>query len=297
MSSLTYQPVIIIGAPRSGTNMLRDVLTRLPGFATWACDEINPVWKHGSITVPSDELAPERARAGVRSFMQRRFGQVARRSGADYVVEKTCANSLRVLYVDRLVPDARYLALLRDGRDAVASTMRRWQRPVAGGVYYLKKLRYTALSDLPWVVGSALTRRLRGLANRGGGAWSSWGPEFAELHEAVREGRPLAELCALQWARCVERSLTDLGTLEPGRRLVVSYERFVEEPLHELQRVLSFLDVAVPQAAAREAVATVSAGSVGKWRQDLGPDDLARIEPIIAGAMRQAAEASRRGAS
>ncbi|MDN5869901.1 MAG: sulfotransferase [Nitrococcus sp.] len=36
-----YQPVVIIGAPRSGTNMLRYVLTPIPGVRTWRCAEIN----------------------------------------------------------------------------------------------------------------------------------------------------------------------------------------------------------------------------------------------------------------
>ena len=32
--------VIIIGAPRSGTNILRDTLTSLSNVGTWGCDEI-----------------------------------------------------------------------------------------------------------------------------------------------------------------------------------------------------------------------------------------------------------------
>ena len=38
---LGAKPVVIIGAPRSGTNMLRDVLCDWPGVVTWPCDEIN----------------------------------------------------------------------------------------------------------------------------------------------------------------------------------------------------------------------------------------------------------------
>ena len=48
----TDRDVVIIGAPRSGTNMLRDVLTSLPGFATWPCDEINLIWRHGNRDLP-----------------------------------------------------------------------------------------------------------------------------------------------------------------------------------------------------------------------------------------------------
>ena len=43
---------MIIGAARSGTNMLRDVLTSLDGVDTWPCDEINYIWRHGNIRWP-----------------------------------------------------------------------------------------------------------------------------------------------------------------------------------------------------------------------------------------------------
>ena len=47
-SQLANPPVIIIGAGRSGTNMLRDLLAQLPQFSTWPCDEINYIWRHSA---------------------------------------------------------------------------------------------------------------------------------------------------------------------------------------------------------------------------------------------------------
>ena len=51
-----HKPIIIIGAPRSGTNMLRDVLCNLDGVGSWPCDEINYIWRHGNVKNPSDEF-------------------------------------------------------------------------------------------------------------------------------------------------------------------------------------------------------------------------------------------------
>ena len=53
--------VVIIGAPRSGTNMLRDILSTFEGVATWPCDEINYIWRHGNMSYPSDEIPRELA--------------------------------------------------------------------------------------------------------------------------------------------------------------------------------------------------------------------------------------------
>ncbi|MCO6439705.1 MAG: hypothetical protein J5I81_01195 [Nitrococcus mobilis] len=89
------EAVIIIGGPRSGTNMLRDVLTQIPGVASWPCDEINYIWRHGNVRYSSDEFMPAMATPAIRCYICRQFAWVGRRYDAQTVVEKTCANSLR----------------------------------------------------------------------------------------------------------------------------------------------------------------------------------------------------------
>jgi len=79
--------VVIVGAPRSGTNMLRDVLTSLPGVATWPCDEINLVWRHGNRSEPSDQLTVEQARPSVAAYVRTQFERVRARYDAPVVVE------------------------------------------------------------------------------------------------------------------------------------------------------------------------------------------------------------------
>ena len=287
---MTYRPVVIIGAPRSGTNMLRDVLTRLPGFATWPCDEINFVWKHGNLSWPTDDLPPDRIGPRTRRFVGRQFDGIARRYDAAYVVEKTCANCLRVPFVDALVPEARYLVLVRDGRDAVASALRRWRDPSAAPAYFARKLRFVAKTDLPRVLGAALLRRLRGRLGGRDHRWATWGPVFPELLAAQRAGRSTPELCALQWSRCVEASLADLGRLDGDRVLPVGYERFVAEPAAGLARIVRFLGADPGAAELGRAVADVSPRSVGKYARELDPAALALIEPLLTGAGQRAAD-------
>ena len=45
--------------------------------------------------------------------------------GAQWVVEKTCANSLRVPFVETVAGPAKDVFLVRDGMDAVASALER----------------------------------------------------------------------------------------------------------------------------------------------------------------------------
>ena len=144
-----YDKLIIVGAPRSGTNMLRDMLAKLPGVGTWPCDEINYIWRHGNVRYLSDVFSPDMATPRVVSYIQRQFDDFAGKNSLRVLVEKTCANSLRIGFVDKVVPDAKYIFIVRDGLDAVGSAMIRW-RAELDFVYLLKKARYVPLSDLPY---------------------------------------------------------------------------------------------------------------------------------------------------
>ena len=145
--------------------MLRDVLTSLPGFATWPCDEINYIWRHGNVRYPSDEFTPDMARAEVCGYIRRRFDRVAQRYRAKVVVEKTCANSLRVGFVNAVLPDAKFVLIFRDGRDAVASAMKRWVAPL-DFEYIFKKARYVPFGDMPYYAFKYLRSRIAMTSSR-----------------------------------------------------------------------------------------------------------------------------------
>lgn len=274
--------VVIIGAPRSGTNMLRDVLTSLPGVTTWPCDEINAIWHHGNRRERSDELAPELARPEVAAYIRRRFDRVRRRD-APLVVEKTCANSLRVPFVRAVLPAARYVLITRDGIDAAASAALRWDAPLDLR-YTAAKARFVPVSDtLPLAAEFVAGRLRRWRRTRTDdrpsdrvGRW--WGPRPAD-YRALTAEHPVEELCAIQWQRCVDAALRDVQDL-PGDRLHhVVYEEFVGDPAPHLSRLGDFLGI--PDAAERAHLDRVSATSVGKGRAALGAEAVARLEALV----------------
>ena len=53
------QPIIIIGSPRSGTNLLRNTLVEFNKVCTWPFDEINFMWMKGHKINRDDELKVE----------------------------------------------------------------------------------------------------------------------------------------------------------------------------------------------------------------------------------------------
>lgn len=256
-----HPAIVIIGAPRSGTNILRDVVCRLRGFGTWPCDEINPIWRHGNLDYRNDALPARRATATVRSFIRGHFARLAAARDLDIVVEKTCANSLRVPFVDRVLPEARYLFIVRRPEDAVPSAMQRWKSSL-DIAYSLRKLRFTPLSDAPHYMLGALRNRLA-RALRGGGRLSTWGPRPPEAG-AWRLDQSLAEICVVQWRACVEASVSALQVMDRSRVVATTYADFTREPETVLATACSRWDFDLEDTDIREAVRDVVDTSVGR---------------------------------
>lgn len=278
MSPHPQDTVIIIGAARSGTNVLRDVLCRLPGFATWPCDEINYIWRYGNASWPNDELTVSHARPNVKAFIRRAFRRLKQRTEARFLVEKTCANSLRPEFVNCILPYSRYVLLLRDGRDVVPSAMKRWRAPLDVG-YVARKARFVPLRDVPIHATRYLRNRLFRLfssENR----LATWGPRFEGMEDLL-DSRGLAVTCAVQWKRCVERSVTALSRLSPQRVHRLRYEDFVEDPVRELIRITGFLGLTIAREEAERASAVVSADRVGAGKNTLSSESELEVAPIV----------------
>ncbi len=275
---MSHKKLIIIGAGRSGTNMLRDALTMVPGVGTWPCDEINYIWRHGNRGWATDELTAAHARPAVCTFIRNAFARIARRKDLAWVVEKTCANSVRVPFVHHVVPDARFVLIVRDGRDVVSSAMKRWRAPLDLR-YILAKARFVPPSDVPYYAIRYLANRMSSLTNEDR-RLASWGPRCDGLHCVLRKDG-LVAACAHQWARCVSLASAALDSLPQDRVVRIRYEEFVREPLDGLERIAALLDQPLPRQAMDAAARFVSPASVGKWRTDLDAEALASVMPHL----------------
>lgn len=272
------RPVIIIGAARSGTNILRDTMTRMPGYATWPCDEIQPIWRHGNLRHPTDELAARHARPAICEFIRRAFEKRASVERAKTVVEKTCANSLRVPFVDAVFPDARYLFLVRDGRDVVPSALKRWTAPMDLR-YSLRKARFVPRSDVFFYAWQFARNRI-GRAFSQDGRLPTWGPRFSGIDDAARERR-LDEVCALQWARCVSLAAEALADLDKDRVLPMRYELLVTAPRVEIERLAEFLGEKLRADDLSAMADPIRSDSVGNWERHLDAASRERLLPIL----------------
>ncbi len=274
--------VIIIGSVRSGTNMLRDILVRIPGYGTWDCDEINPIWRHGNLNHPDDELSKEMATPKIISFIRNEFKKIAKSLKINTVVEKSTANSLRLAYVNKIFPDAKYIFIYRDGRDVAASARLRWNAKFDFN-YSFKKFRYVPVVDMPYILYYYLANRVKGLFSDEQ-KLKSWGPRYKNMDEDVKK-YSILEVCALQWKHYVENTLADLPQVNSANLLTLQYETLVNNPEEEMIKVCKFLDL--PSQTVQDANLTkgISNKSVGNWKKlDQQQIDLIEkhIDPLLS---------------
>lgn len=278
---MTYQldrPIIITGAGRSGTKLLRSVLACAPETAVFP-REINYIWRHGNVNFPTDQLTPDHARPEVRAFIREQFANLGRRQGGQRVVEKTCANALRLDFVHAVFPEAIIMHLIRDGRAVTESARRRWQAP-PDLRYLLEKLRWVPAGDIPYYGLRYLRYQLGRLRGSNKGAQSSWGPRFARLDRLVAE-KELVEVCAIQWRACVQAAEGSLECLPDEQALTIRYEELVADPVAVARRVYQHAGLTFTEACAAFARETVHDDNLNKWQQRLSEQELDLLLPHI----------------
>lgn len=234
-----FRPLIVVGAARSGTKMLRDIIA-LHSDVDKVPYDVNYIWRLGNEKVPHDELSPEQATPEVVMRVRKQL-QHYNTTGAPLLIEKTVGNSLRPEFVDQIFPDALYLHLVRDGRDVVESVYRQWLAPPDWRYIGKKAISFPLAQAFGYAVSYATTT-MRKLVLPSNQLAGTWGPRYKGIDEDVAT-KGLLEVCAIQWRRSVERSLDGLAGIERGRVLTIRYEEFVQNPRQHLVQIAEFIDI------------------------------------------------------
>jgi hypothetical protein len=256
-------PLIVLGVSRSGTTLLRVILDRSPGIAIPDESFFVPLLarRHGRRLVPArflddvsrlptvaawhlspaDVGARLRPGMGVGEAIGAIFEAYAAREGKPRWGDKTPMYMRHLPLLERLFPDAQYVQLIRDGRDAAVSFLE-----MPAGTY----TRTWAHPDAP--AGFACLWRTEVLAARALGA---------------RVGR----------ARYHEARYEDLVADPEG--VVRGICRFADLPFEPA--MLDYSDaVDVSAKPHQQRLLQPPTSGVRDWRVELGRDDVRRFEAI-----------------
>lgn len=243
--------VVVLGAARSGTSILRDLIAAHPAVAAVPFD-VNHVWRIGAERMPDDVLSPDSLTREQAARIRGRLTHFARRAagaawpGKRFIVEKTVGNALRPDFVDAVLPDALYVRIVRDPRRTVPSTIAAWRSPPDPG-HLMRKARMFGPADVRYA-GWYAVNALRGRFSHRRGL-KIWGARYAGIHDDL-EACDLETVCARQWLSSVSAVDRFFAGLPDGRGISTTYEQLVAGP-EALLSIWAFLGVPDAGLAAR----------------------------------------------
>jgi Sulfotransferase family len=237
--------VFVLGSPRSGTTFLGSSVGSLPGFVDLG--EVAPL----KAAIPGlAALAPDEAAPRLRAILEtsRRLGLL----GGLRALEQTPEDAFVAAALALAYPAARFVHIVRDGRDVVCSLLERGWLSAGqkgeddAGHPFGAETRF-------WVEPS---RR----------------EEFAQASDARR--------AAWAWRRYVEtaRALNERAT-------EIRYEALADDPGSVAAELAPFLDA--PVAPLAEALGRAHGSSVGRFRTELTPEQLADVEAEAGELLRE----------
>lgn len=229
---------MILGAARSGTKFFRDTLGA-DSRAHPIPYDINFVWRIGNEKHPDDALPSSLASPRICRLINQRLRALVGDPNlprGHFLIEKTVSNTLRVPFVDQVLPNAKFVHLLRDGREVSASAFRCWQErtPLK---YAVLKAQYFSMADWRYIADSFRNFMVGQIVGRGGG--KVWGPRYPGVDDDVSQ-LPLEQVCARQWLHCVTSTIEGLEKIDSARHITVRYEDLIFDD-SEIGRVCDFL--------------------------------------------------------
>lgn len=243
------RPIFLVGAPRSGTTFLGDCLAQLPDLSY----HFEPILTKAAARYVYEERW---SRPAAQRLYRTTYAWLMRLGGDPDLrfVEKTPRNCFIMPFLADTFEGARFLHIIRDGRDAALSRRnQQWVRAEsAGGDQY----------------------------EPGGYPYGPY-PRFWIERDRTDEYEETTDLhrCIWDWRRHVEAARAAAARV-PDAYLEVRYETLMRTPDAEVGRVLDFLDLHRPDTREQllSALADGHTRSIGRWQSALDPDERRLID-------------------
>ena len=272
---ILQKPVIVLGAPRSGTSFLGRVLGKHRSL--FYLREPRLTWSYAN-DAKSDMLRSQDARPAVVRHIRRTFAEQIRAAHKTRMLEKTPRNALRMAFIDQIFPDAIYIHILRSPIDTILSIRSAWERNAHGLKNMMpgrmrQRMGEVNLRRMPHYAGELLRRALpRSLGRRAVGH-PVWGPRLPGLSQMVAEMDMLAIAC-IQWRTCVEAAVYHGRTLPPQRYREVRLDQVSSDMIRDL---LAFAELDDDPAIFAYLDESFDAKRPSGRRKQVSSEDLATI--------------------
>jgi len=289
--------VFIVGSPRSGTTIFGELLDKHPQLSQWY--EPYFVWDRFFRLAPHDERSAKDATTRVKEQIFRDFERYKKNKKCVVLIDKSPRNSLKIPFILKIFPRARFVHLLRDGRDVTLSIHKEWhnRRSIVNDPEQKGQFNYfKALSVLENFLErqTFLHGKLRALWFETHGhflnkskqlnriRWEGkigWGPRFKNWQEVYAKNS-LLQFNAHQWSACVKCIQQDWNLIQQQNRLTLRYEELITNPVMKLTEILDFIGVKSSKEFIK-SLPELKASNYNKWKNEFSPGQLKDIHSIL----------------
>ena len=290
--------VFIVGSPRSGTTVLGEILDKHRDISQWY--EPYFVWDRYFRNLPDDERVAEEATAKIVKQISSDFINYRKKTGSRIVVDKSPRNSLKISFIRKIFPEARFIHIIRDGRDVTLSIQKEWLRRrniVQGGSNkrgFNYKKAFEVINDwlgrqkyiqykiraLWFETRGHVFNRARHLNRIRWHGDVGWGPRFKEWPLYYKNNSVL-QFNAYQWLRCVENISKSWPQVPIDKKMEIKYEDLVTRGDTIIKQVLEFLEVARDENFFSR-IPKLKKGNFNKWKNEFSTEQVMEIQPILS---------------
>lgn len=273
------KPIFIIGAPRSGTTWIGEIMKQHPDIKL--LHEISNIWMWKNAYKTDDVLTESDLNPKTKTYIQQKFFSYLQNTQKKRICDKTPRNCLRIRAIKEVFPDAKIIMVLRDGRAIINSTKKELNQPK--GIprkeifRRLKNLSLTEIAVFLPRLGSRL-KRIVGIPLDYWGArppgWQKWVGKF-----------PPHIVLAKQWSATMELAISEGRKLPSENYLEINYENLVKAPEAGLLKIANFIELENPQPVINFAVSTADPSRTDKWKDTFDDQLLEEIKEIMEPTM------------
>ena len=292
--------VAVLGAGRSGTNLLADILAAEDAFLNTV--ENRYIWNYRQTTYAHDHRSAEDATERTVAFIRKFFYEQAVRSG-QIPIDKTPSNVFRIDFMRQVFPRLKILHVIRDGRANIYSRLREWQggNAVVSGqdaqgtvsrrADYRSALIARRLERIRDMLGSGSLPASRvpaflydNVPTFAGQFLLGKTPRYAERFPGMAEhlkAYGLLGTAAAQWREGVLQAVASGKKLGAEHYMEVRYEHILEFPEDSWFRIATFLGIPIEGKAQDYMRQNIRPNASPNWSNPKYASFLKTLEPHI----------------
>ena len=249
--------IFVVGAPRSGTHLLGSILSN--NIEAVYLNEVNDYWKKAfnlKYDYSNKKTIAYRQRINIIKYYKK---MLPINSKGKTIIDKTAANSLRINLLADIFPSAKFIHIIRDGRDVAESIKKKCYGDGRKVTKNIKAPRTSVMSKSQFLIREIREKFSKGLKYNfylgdlqrklyfvfklfGVLKTNKWGCDYPNAHYYYNN-KDLIEYGVQMWAFCVttaRNSWTNISATNSFYEL--KFEDLISNPESTIHDVLCFIE-------------------------------------------------------